>query len=273
MTYKDLADKRNHIESIVEINSEKDFDNWLSKETIEILTSTNDNFNIYRGQFDSSWKVVSTLLRIWQKNINDIQKKHKTFNSAEIHYHKNNDSNTNNDAQLNSHNQHYGIETSIIDFTLCPYVSLYFAIEGKSSDITENDMKDFISIIKIKKNLELSNWEEALLCAKEYGAPNSILNDAFFKDLSEISHPVLIKEVPAVRKITNNRMNAQKGVFIYLGSNSHLPLDDVFIEFNKLNHPICALPQIEYIHINRSLHEYIKKTLESKGINKEYLLP
>lgn len=92
------------------------------------------NSFIYRGHSDSSWKLESTLERIignkWSKDVASKYEEHY-LNIFKSKYHIYNESEHEPKSKLSwlSVMQHYGAPTRLIDFTVSPYIALYFALE------------------------------------------------------------------------------------------------------------------------------------------------
>jgi hypothetical protein len=104
----------------------------------QLIKSINElpNNYIYRGHSDENWHLQSTLERILGDQFKAKAEKHENYalNVFQSKFHLYDKLNEKPETKLEwlSIMQHYGVPTRMIDFTVSPYVALYFAIESAS---------------------------------------------------------------------------------------------------------------------------------------------
>jgi len=106
------------------------------EELVTCFNSLPNNY-VYRGHSDQAWKLESTLERILQDNFSTRSEKYEQYSlyefQSKFHLYDKSNKVPNTKIEWLSIMQHYGVPTRIIDFTLSPYVALYFALENTAA--------------------------------------------------------------------------------------------------------------------------------------------
>lgn len=233
------------------INTEEELDNWLKREKSEDAT-------LYRGHADASWLMKSTLLRLSEELGCDFAcMEDRHFQHVKEWIVQEGLGEAPNEDQILFYAQHYGKKSSLLDFTLSPHIALFFASERDEPIYHDSELADYISVIKLDNNKESNffNWREG----KESCNTESVVDL-----LKNINHPVWIKEDWP----QNERMNAQKGAFVYLSKHSAHSVEAVFRETVENGQ---WKPIISYFLVSRNLLPYIRDMLSRLGINRKSL--
>lgn len=115
---------------------EIEFNNW--SELREYFSKQNSNW-IYRGQADYKWNLLSAIDRVSFSHIDNVKSK-REFEQYCIYQIKKlphlyaDKHMPNSDFQIISLLQHHGSPTRLLDFSVSPYVAVFFAIENMTSD-------------------------------------------------------------------------------------------------------------------------------------------
>ena len=176
-----------------------------------VLDNKNGSF-IYRGQADSSWEIQSTAFRRFENSNIEITKPHyneyhrKLIKDAKSYRYHSDKKLT--DTELLAELQHYGASTGLIDFSQDFLIALWFATAHNDKDgkvfIINTDSEN-IKHLELKEQLSLFEKEDTAI-----DEPCYYLNSNFK---------------------TNNRISAQKGVFIFGYKILHqLNIVEVFIK-------------------------------------------
>jgi|CZKN01.1.fsa_nt_gi hypothetical protein len=189
-----------------------------------------DDDTVFRGHSDSEWRICSTLSRFsaiphesWDTRVDEMLS-HFMTNLRSIGEMPA-DLNSDRRARL-EYGRHHDVPSPLIDFSLSPYVALFFAFNGFRPDRTKPDKKVVVYALDTKA-LGLG-WSQRCASVGKGGAGEELNR---FLDQSE---PLFAKGYPAgVLKYirfpasSNKRMQRQMGVFIYDTLNyAHLNLKD-----------------------------------------------
>lgn len=150
-----------------QINTEEEFDELVKQ------YENSDNV-LFRGQREASWRLYSTLQRMWittqlsknQKSylnlIKRIIKNGKTAYQNEIEKILDNfNIDSLNDVSVLGYMQHHGCPTPLLDWTYCFDISLYFALDKMESNSLVKEIRDYISVYYLEEE-NLVGYKELL---------------------------------------------------------------------------------------------------------------
>lgn len=132
---------------------------------------------VFRGQSNSEWKLTTSLDRlirharetgVKQGSIDDFVNKHLERFKLEIRGRRGDNPPKLEENELWALGQHYGLATPLLDWSLSPYIALFFALESISR---ENDTRALWCLNRRKVdmiNTDLNEWEWL-----EFIVPNS----------------------------------------------------------------------------------------------------
>jgi len=151
--------------------------------------------------------------------------------------------------------QHYDIQTRLLDFSTNPLIALYFSV-SEPNKINKNAEQEYFDF----KNgmFDYNQESSSVFCINPMIVNKYTLNKEEVIDLSNykfstlknLDFPICIK--PRNEKI-DNRLSAQKGVFVYFGK-----------EVNPLDYYAIHNDKILKIIIPNSKRESIKRELKKK---------
>jgi hypothetical protein len=167
---------------------------------------------VFRGHTDASWQLKTSLYRRFDyiQNILELGRKNRKFArdkhekliiqrfKTNAHRFLNHLPENNDDLEWLSLIQHYGAPTRLLDFTLSPYIALYFALE---SDLHN------ASILAINQYL-----------INKLNPKPGELQKKLFKNLKGKSSFIL----PYNPKFSSERLEAQQGLFLVPSNNYEL---------------------------------------------------
>lgn len=246
------------------------------------------NGYLYRGEADASWVCRSSLLRDFRNqiaNCTDIEKfknafagyayRHIDKESAALPLDEAMSDYTQNAQQCEIALQHWGKHTSLIDFSRCKKVALYFASEAHQNGTIKN--ADFMKIIEIDSR-DLVNYA-SIVQASHNDLPEEAKSDKQrweHEDNSKLWDDIYseIGYIEPTAKTTNPRIEAQKGVLLCLGKHRAFSLEEVVHYMDDLA-AIPSHPKIKFnvVLIKTCLVDYLVKKLEKDNITHEKIYP
>jgi len=245
---------------------------------------------IWRGQRRSEWKLTSTLSRTGQQDLSHL----RNFSNAvarisgrqfEFEY-SNSDKDVQARRQLWSLGQHHGLHTPLIDWTIYPYIALFFAFL-ESDQQTENGFRAVFALDSwnvsdvnfqitegggrlFKEQLKNPPYSEEFkqhlinrLCwrgdSREKMLESEIpaqYHDTLVKmNYAELKEKQLYIGKPAVSE--NRRIQSQGGM--HVATPGDVPVEDwLFENRSRLKHPILVkilIPRSERPHILKCLNK------------------
>ena len=234
----------------------------------------------YRGQSDSSWKIMPSICR--NKGVDE-----RISESGDLLF------------EVMAYEQHYNIQaTRLIDFTTDINIALYFAC----CDSMDKDGAVFIwsyspydpKWVRTKIQCELVNIQKDKLSIREFAEelllkyPELMENYCEIKDfcgelVSFLDHGFMIMQ-PRKQQKNNVRVQRQKGCLYVCGVKFETPIDEMRTSMNAgqnifCPHDVVAPRELDGGHslvkiiIPAKLKNAIMNELKGKGITKEYLLP
>ena len=254
------------------IYNELEFENWIDLK--KHISNLNSNW-IYRGQNQYDWGLASAIDRVNFSNSLTPQKKQE-FEKFSIREIKRNPTLfsdkkvPNTDFQTISLLQHYGLPTRLLDFTLSPYVSVFFAIEKSKSDcaifiINYHELVDSINILFQGKYNDNSSEINSLKTNGDFSSDeqfkNIFLNDNQ-RDFVQIVQPFYLFD----------RIQQQNGVFLCQGN-----INKSFEENLQQNHEILKKinghSPFYKLRIRKEWHAEILRDLFQMNISSQSLFP
>ncbi len=226
-----------------------------------------DSSYLYRGHSNSSWKLETAFERVYknrfeQTNNYSIEQYLISEFKSKFHlYDKEGNLIPTSELGWLSLMQHYGVPTRLLDFTLSPYVALYFALENFDTSSTQS-----FSIValnwKIIQRLSTNTIKSKYPDFNDdnfYVYRNSeVIYDKYLKDddinIVWFSEPTVL----------NRRLDLQKGSFLF-SSNPGIKLNRI-LQSSKYS----VVDKIEYI-INPKLFKACYSLLEKMNINSKII--
>jgi hypothetical protein len=136
--------------------------------------------------------------------------------------------------------RHYGVPSPLIDFTLSPYVALFFAFNGVRP--SEARVSDYAAIYCLNI-FELARvWARSSGASDESKIMRSFLNDRVNR-FEEYGYPLGVIEYLEMPASWNRRMQRQLGVFIYDSLNCETNYHDLE-EFLEAAKPYSGAPEL-----------------------------
>jgi hypothetical protein len=140
--------------------------------------------------------------------------------------------------------QHYSVPTRLLDWTMNPYIGLYFAVTSAEFDDKMNEFKEDAAVWVLNPTA----WNEQALDHVSWGprgelSISDLERDGYAprKDINTVHLAGMYEFPAAMRGIANStRMFAQKGVFTVFGRNT-TPMEELF---DTKNYPTESLTKI-----------------------------
>lgn len=254
------------------IETEECFDCWLAR-------ANREKEVLYRGQRDASRLMTSTLLRCANKHKRDYKACEDNFAKKLKDIKRQHD--LGNEQQAVAYSQHYFEISPFIDLTHDPYTALWFATKSNEPKYSDSALKDYFSIIQIRKTIALADIDDSIKksldrlleskgdYAEKYNVVKECIMESAIKTGKEIATPMLI--CPSrLHDINNARMSAQAGAFLYLGKFACYPFESVVSALKC--HPNGPV-KMNYILISRKLFNYVREALAVNKVCEKSLFP
>ncbi|EJL6920380.1 FRG domain-containing protein [Vibrio cholerae] len=202
-------------------------------EYLEITSSLQESFNChhseiwFRGIKDTKMKLVPGV--VWRgMSEGDEESVISEFMAYYQNYHG---KKVTNPYELYALMQHYGLPTRLLDWSLSPLVSLYFALE---QDNDEGAQRAVWSMTPYELNNKVMNYKGIIAPSEFSKSPDYLYLPKYLRnDESPVPNQAIAISLP----FTNQRVTSQKGGFTIHSYNS-LPLDEIF-KSNDLNNIVC----------------------------------
>lgn len=245
---------------------------------------------LYRGESDDQRVTRSSLLRDFleskghdrQGNFQSYKKNHMQKNSPKIiAKFREKGEDASNDLQIEFAMQHYGFCTSLIDFTKHVDVALFFAAQKHLKDRNWHKGGGYMKLIALKNVINLTAIEKlqveelySRIPPEDTAAKNADITNAggsaCYDGIKE--HLFYLEDVRSddvLPPTTNERIEAQRGVMVYLSDNQMKSLEEAveYVNKNTIDSPV----EMKIVSIKRSLAPRIIKLVETHGITAESL--
>ena len=281
-TYSNLAEKRNHFVSSVEINTPQEFN--LRFKDLQDLAANTKLHAVFRGVPEAKYRLYTSLQReLFNLNLNEagLGKKMtiKLLANAKVpsckwtNYFKSMGV-VENDWLYLALLQHYGAPSPLLDFSKNPKVALYFMCKGLQSRHSTEEIDHYASLVYYKNVEVCRNVAHTLKKTAEevYRSKNpkpytdKDFQTFFAEDLSfeSVMHDKEWEIITAYRGITHSSSNKELSVFALPVTNMNMvsqegefvcnvsdgkPLEDLFQRDGR-----CYL---YCLNIHKSLYNYI----------------
>jgi len=174
--------------------------------------------------------------------------------------------------------QHYGLPTTLVDFTTCLCVALYFAAHGKDNLEDKKHIDNYLSIIHFDTDDKVVNIEEMRgrsLSLRESEIQSTLHISQFRKDREKwdrIDDSMELNEKIGMyyiapskyRSVDNERLIKQQGVLLCMSKNYHCSVEQV-CKYGSHS----FVPNLNCTLINKSLIPEIKDFLGDRVTEKK----
>lgn len=146
--------------------------------------------------------------------------------------------------------QHYGVPTRLLDWTMNPFIALYFAMTAAEFDDDKGEFIEDAAVWILNPNA----WNETSLAGVSWGGKGEMTVDdperSGYSPRKDLDPAAAMYAFPvAMRGIANStRMFAQKGVFTIFGKDT-LPMEETFENNNYRSESLIKII-IEKNHIS-----------------------
>ncbi|WP_129830181.1 FRG domain-containing protein [Vibrio parahaemolyticus] len=135
--------------------------------------------------------------------------------------------------------QHYGLPTRLLDWSLSPLVSLYFALEQDNEEGAQRAVWSMAPYDLNNKTMDFAG----IIMPSEF---NQSMVGLYLPKYLRIEHDPVPSQAAAISlPFTNQRVKSQKGAFTIHGYNN-LPLDEIFSSYGLNNIACIKLESEEY---------------------------
>lgn len=280
-TYSNLAEKRSHFVSSVEINTPQEFN--LRFNELQDLAANTKLHAVFRGVPEAKYKLYTSLQReLFNLNLNEaglgkkmtiqLLAKAKEPSRKWANYFKSMGV-VENDWLYLALLQHYGAPSPLLDFSKNPKVALYFMCKGLQSRHSTEEIDHYASLVYYK-NVEvckdvahsLKKTAEEVYKGKvpkpstRDGIQALIKDDLSFENVMRdqdieiitayrgITHVTINRKTVFTLPVTNMNMVSQEGEFVCNVSDDK-PMEDLFQKDGR-RYLYC-------LNIHKSLYNYI----------------
>lgn len=233
---------------------------------LEKLNSFPNNY-IYRGQADSRWILQSSLERMLGSALDRDRlvrlEEHalRSFKSKFHLYDKDGNNTPNSTLAWLASMQHYGVPTRLLDFSLSPYIALFFAFDSHIPSAHENLALyaiDFTAVMQASIDSiagQIPSFNETRKSVHEKQ------DEIFETVINRSALNVLWITEPAV---LNVRVDKQSGTFLISG-NRRKTIEELLAQ------PIYDHCNVEKIVIERTLYNQIFDILRKANVSAKSL--
>ena len=290
--YQTLEVKSRYFDLQTEISTPAEFDKfWLEIEGLEEECR-------YRGASEAKYMMYSSAQRMWiEREIQSLGTDYKTFikrlideaanwnNQTINNFFKTMDLSLLHPLAYLSYMQHFGVPTTLLDFSESPFMALFFMVEGISQWGTDNKIEHYASFYAVKKqNGELAELFDYYYSEEEESAEDEA---KLFERLFQLPFQMIFDREYYKGLLTNSRIVNQDGCFCQNNSPDR-PLEQQYYDslpnlqqLVRKDQKIDLFQDLGYSrklarcwNINKNLKPYIlKKLREEKGITRDFVYP
>lgn len=248
---------------------EKHFESWNS---LKIFLSSLDSNWIYRGQKDFKWKLESAIDRVVFTSNSENQK--QLFEKFCIRDFKrnphlyNNKYNVESDFQTLALLQHYGLPTRLLDFSLSPYVAVFFAIIDADEDSSIYAI-NYFELLSSTVHLFRIRYDDDSPEIKKFKRGNG-MSDVFDDLVLSVKQRKFVEPVQPFFQF--DRMIQQDAVFLCQGD-INCGFEDNLSANQEILKGICGHQPYYKIKIDYSWKDEITRDLKKMNISSASMYP